>query len=130
MASSGRGAKRRGDRAEREIAELMSHHLGITVRRKLGAGRQDDEGDLEGVPDCTVQVADWQDKVQAIRVKAEAADRQAENAGTTFGVAAIRLQGGQWRFVMTPEQFATWAREALPWEATNDTTINPDSASS
>ena len=44
-------AKRKGDKAEREAAELICELTGYEVRRKLGAGRTDDEGDLEGLPD-------------------------------------------------------------------------------
>lgn len=38
-------SKRRGDQAERELAKILSDELGVRVRRKLGAGRRDDEGD-------------------------------------------------------------------------------------
>lgn len=122
MASSGKGAKRKGDAAEREAAGLLSHHLGTVVRRKLGAGRQDDTGDLDGLPDCVIQVAHWADQMAAIRQKPEAVELQRHNADATFAATMVRLRGGGWRVVMTPEQFATWAREALPWEANNDQT--------
>ena len=49
--------KRKGDAAEREAAELLSEATGFSVRRKLGAGRQDDEGDLEGIPKTVIQIA-------------------------------------------------------------------------
>ena len=42
--------KAKGDAAEREVAALLSDLLGFTVRRKLGAGRKDDTGDLDGIP--------------------------------------------------------------------------------
>ena len=42
-------AKRRGDSAEREAAALLSLLLARPIRRKLGAGRQDDQGDLDGL---------------------------------------------------------------------------------
>ena len=106
-------AKNKGDRAERELAALLHDLLGVNARRKLGAGRLDDEGDIDGVPDTTVQVADWQNVASAVRVKPPECVQQQARAGTTFGVTAIRLRGGEWRFVMTPEQFATYAREAM-----------------
>ena len=40
-------AKAKGDRAEREAAAILADELGAPVRRKLGAGRRDDQGDLE-----------------------------------------------------------------------------------
>ena len=42
--------KNKGDAAEREAAKLLAEATGLPVRRKLGAGRQDDVGDLDGVP--------------------------------------------------------------------------------
>jgi hypothetical protein len=44
----GNPSKRKGDQAEREAASLLSDLLGTVVRRKLGAGRLDDCGDLDG----------------------------------------------------------------------------------
>jgi hypothetical protein len=41
------------------------------------------------------------------------AEIQRQNAAVPFAVAAIRFNGGQWRFVMTPEQFCALYREAL-----------------
>ena len=40
-------SKRKGDKAELEAARILAEHLGLPIRRKLGAGRTDDEGDLE-----------------------------------------------------------------------------------
>jgi hypothetical protein len=106
-------AKRRGDDAERQAAAVLSDLLGFPIRRKLGAGRFDDVGDLDGLPQTTVQVAAWSDALRAIRQKPLDAERQREQAGSTFCVTLVRLRGGVWRVVLTPEQFATWAREAL-----------------
>ena len=106
-------AKRRGDEAEREAAAVLSDLLGFPIRRKLGAGRFDDVGDLDGLPQTTIQVASWSDALRAIRQKPLDAERQREQAGSTFCVTLVRLRGGVWRAVMTPAQFAAWAREAL-----------------
>jgi hypothetical protein len=106
-------AKRRGDDAEREAAAVLSDLLGFTIRRKLGAGRFDDVGDLDGLPQTTVQVAAWSDALRAIRQKPLEVERQRERAGSTFCATLVRLRGGVWRVVMTPEQFAAWAREAI-----------------
>ena len=104
-------AKRRGDEAEREAAAVLADWLGYPVRRKLGAGRADDQGDLDGLPDTTVQVAAWADVLRAVREKPVAAEAQRQRADTTFAATMVRLRGGVWRVVLTPEQFATWARE-------------------
>lgn len=106
-------AKAKGDRGEREAAAILHDLTGWPVRRKLGAGRLDDEGDLEGVPDTVIQVADWQDVLRAVRHKPVDAEQQRINAGATFAASMIRMRGGVWRVVMTPEQWATWAREAV-----------------
>lgn len=105
-------AKSKGDAAEREIAEMLTLLVGQRVRRKLGAGRLDDTGDLDGLTDTTVQVANWADALRAVREKPLGCETQRLNAGTTFAATAVRLRGGVWRIVMTPEQFATWYREA------------------
>ena len=105
--------KRKGDQAERELATLLADHLGITIRRKLGAGRQDDTGDLAGIPNTIAQVANWTDALRAIREKPVAADRQRGNAAATYAVTFIRLRGGLWRAVLTIDQWATYARETL-----------------
>ena len=106
-------AKRRGDEAERQAAAVLSDLLGFPVRRKLGAGRRDDVGDLDGLPETVVQVAAWADVLRAVREKPIDAERQRARAGSTFCATLVRLRGGVWRVVLTPEQFATWAREAL-----------------
>src|SRR6188768_3537315 len=96
--------KRKGDRAERQAAVIVGDLTGIDCRRLLGAGRQDDRGDLD-LPGWTVQVADWNHLASALRQKPLDADLQAARSGT-WPVAMLRLRGGDWRMVMTP---ATWA---------------------
>jgi hypothetical protein len=107
-------AKRKGDTAEREAATLIHNLLGVPARRKLGAGRQDDMGDIDGIPDTTIQVASRNAAglLEAVRHKPTACHVQQAAAGTTFGATFIRLNGGTWRVVLTPEQFATLWREA------------------
>ncbi len=74
--------KNKGDKAEREAAELLSERLPWKVRRKLGAGRMDDVGDLEinGCPECVIQVADWADKSKACLQKPREVEMQRWNA--------------------------------------------------
>ena len=106
-------AKAKGDKAERECAALIADHLGYPVRRKLGAGRQDDAGDLDGLPATTLQVAAWRDVTRALRVKPLEVEQQRANAGTPFAATFLRLHGGDWRVVLTVEQWSAIVREVL-----------------
>ena len=92
----------------REIRRLA--HAG----GKLGAGRLDDTGDLDGIPDTVVQVANWNNALRAVREKPEGAETQRLNAGADYAATAVRLVGGVWRFVLTHEQFATYGRNTIP----------------
>lgn len=103
--------KRKGDAAEREAADILTTLLGTTVRRKLGAGRQDDTGDLDGVPDHVVQVASWRDTAAAAVQKPRGAEQQRINAGAPHAATLIRFRGGQWRVVLTLEQWARYLEE-------------------
>jgi hypothetical protein len=103
-------AKRKGDSAEREAAELLSQITGFPVRRKLGAGRQDDEGDLDGIPNHAVQIANWADTAAAARIKPKGAQVQADNAGADFAATLVRFRGGTWRVVLTVEQWAAYLK--------------------
>lgn len=108
-------AKRKGDAAERQCAIVIQDLLGFPARRKLGAGRADDCGDIDGVPDTVVQVASRpSDTLRAVREKPIAAEVQRANAGAAFACTWVRLVGGVWRVVLTPEQWAALVREALP----------------
>ena len=108
-------SKRKGDSAELEVQKLLRDMLGVEARRMLGAGRKDDVGDIDGVPNCTIQVANWQDVTRAVRVKPDECETQRQRAATTFAATFVRLRGGVWRVVLTPEQFATLYREANDW---------------
>jgi hypothetical protein len=106
-------AKDKGDRAEREAAELFSALTGHPLRRELGAGRQDDQGDIDGLPDCALQVVHWADVSAAIRQKPIGAERQRLNRGARWAATLLRLRGKMWRVVLTPEQFAALYADAL-----------------
>jgi hypothetical protein len=107
--------KRKGDRAELEVQGLLRELLGVPARRKLGAGRQDDQGDIEGVPDTCVSVLNWGggDLAYGLRLKPFQAELQRERAGCGFVATFVRLRGGEYRVVLTPEQWATYWREAV-----------------
>lgn len=107
-------AKNKGNKAEREAAAIISDLLGFECRRKLGAGRLDDCGDLDGIPNTVVQVAWWPKRgvLRAVREKPLEAEAQRENDGATFAATFVRLHGGVYRVVLTPEQWSTYVREA------------------
>ena len=104
--------KAKGDSAEREIAARINALTGWPVRRKLGAGRADDAGDLDGIPQTTAQVKNFADIGRGVREALNDLEQQRLNAGTTHAVAFIRRPGGRWIACMTIEQWATLTREA------------------
>jgi len=106
--------KAKGDRAELEAASLLADLLGVPVRRKLGAGRADDTGDLDGVPGHVVQVASWADTAAAARVKPREAEQQRINANASHAATLVRFRGGTWRVVVTLEQWARYVALVRP----------------
>jgi hypothetical protein len=105
-------AARKGASAELELAKLLTAELGIRVRRKLGAGRTDDEGDLDGLADTTVEVKNFRDVPRAINEALADLEREHANAETTFAVAFVKRPRLGWIAVLTIPQFCTWYREA------------------
>ncbi len=107
-------SKRKGDSAELEAARILHDLLGYPVRRKLGAGRLDDQGDLDGLPDTVIQVCSRATDVVAVGVvrKPIEAEQQARNAGATHSATMLRVRGGTWRMVMSVEAWAALWREA------------------
>lgn len=104
-------AKTKGDAAEREAAALLSSLLDRPVRRALGAGRLDDQGDLDGIHNHVVQVANWSDTLRACREKPHGAERQRLNASAQHAATMVRFRRvrdprDRWRIVLTPEQWA------------------------
>ena len=106
-------SKRKGDKGELEVQYLLRDQLGVPARRALGAGRLDDKGDIEGVPDTVVQVANWSDLNRAVREKMPTLERQMENAGATYGALFCRRVGGKYVVVMTPEMWCSMIRETM-----------------
>ncbi len=103
--------RRKGVKAEREVAALLSDHLGVSVKRRYNLGTHEDTGDLI-LPNTVVQVADYQDIARAMREKVPECVEQQERAGATFGATFLRRRGGEYLVVMTVEQFAALWREA------------------
>jgi hypothetical protein len=105
-------SKRKGDRAELEVQGLLRDLLGVPARRKLGAGRLDDMGDIDNVPDTTISVANWVSLDRAVREKLPELEQQQARSGSTFAAMFCRRRGGKYVVVLTPEMWATLYREA------------------
>ena len=97
--------KNKGDAAEREAAKLLAEATGLPVRRKLGAGRQDDVGDLDGIPKTVIQIASYSNPNVPCLKKPREVENQRENAGAKYAASMVRWRGGHWRVVLTVEQF-------------------------
>jgi hypothetical protein len=108
----GKASVDRGKRGEREVCHLIFDHLGLQCRRGQ-AGHSDDIGDIFGVPNTTIQVADWTNVARAVVIKPIDAAKQALSHGDDYACAFVRIRGGTWRVVMTPEQWAAVWREAI-----------------
>lgn len=104
-------ALERGKRAEREVCALIEHHAGWPVRRRL-AGRADDCGDLEGLPNCCIQVKSYTDITRAVREALDELPTQMTAAETDFGAAFIRRPGGRYFVAMEPSMFLLLLSEA------------------
>ena len=104
--------KAKGDAAEREIAALLEQLLGYRVRRKLGAGRADDTGDLDGIPNTVAQVKNYRDLARGLREGLDGLATQQTNAAATHAVLFLRRPGGRWIAAMPVESWATLHREA------------------
>jgi hypothetical protein len=95
-----------------ELAGHLTDLLGTRVRRKLGAGRADDSGDLDGL-NCAVQVKNYRDITRAIRDGLNEIQAQTRHADAPYGVVFVRRLGGEWVAVMPLEMWATMYRETL-----------------
>jgi len=105
--------KRKGAKAELEVAAILSDLLGLDARRALGAGRLEDTGDIFGLPDTVVQVANYIDLARAVREKLPASERQRENAGVSFAATFVRRYGGGYVVMQTPLQWSCLWRDAV-----------------
>jgi len=104
-------SKRKGDERELMAARVLSDLTGHHVRRALGAGRLDDCGDMVGIPDTVIQVADWpSDPLRAIWEKPFGAEQQRRNAGVGYAATMVWLPRRGFRVVLTPEQYAAYVQ--------------------
>ena len=106
-------SKRKGDAAELDAARQLADLTGFPIRRKLGAGRTDDTGDLWGIPDTVIQIKAYTDCQRAIREGLPELRQQQANAQVPFAALLVRRHGKkEWVAVMALDQFATLLREA------------------
>lgn len=100
-------SKAKGDMAELEVAKLLSDLTGWEVKRKLGAGRHEDTGDLHGIPDCTIQVKNRPNGLlESISRGLPQLRIQQANAGSRFGFLLARRKGAKWIAVLELDQIA------------------------
>lgn len=85
---SGASSNRKGKQFERDAANYATERLGIEVSRRAALGLPDDEGDLFGIPDATVQCKNTTRIDLAGFV--DSAEDQGEAAGTSQRVALIK----------------------------------------
>ena len=104
--------KAKGDRAELEIAKRLTDILGIPIRRKLGAGRHDDTGDLDGLFNWTLQVKNRKDIARTIREGLPQLETQRTNARTTHAAMLCRMQGGTWIVVLSLDQWTNMLKHS------------------
>ena len=107
--------KNKGDRAERELAEILTELTGYEVQRTLSAGIPDDVGDLIGLPNVAVQVTSrGRGNIgEAYLQKPREVEQQKINAGVDHAATFVRHPGvrnknarlDRWRVVLTLEQF-------------------------
>jgi Holliday junction resolvase len=101
--------KDKGDEGEREVQALLQELLGLPARRALGAGRKDDVGDIDNVPNTAIQVARTKIKylTSVINTKTRDVESQRRNRRVRFAASFIRWDyGREWIVVLTPQQFA------------------------
>lgn len=106
--------KAKGDRAEREIATLLAELLDRPMRRALGAGRKDDQGDIDGINDTAIQVKHWQDITAAITQGIQQLADQQKNKNATHGVLFIKHRKHGWLAVTTIGEWANNERNRTP----------------
>jgi hypothetical protein len=58
-------------------------------------------------------VADWTDVLRAVREKPIEAEVQRSANDNLFASTFVRMRGGVWRVVLTPDQWAVYVIEGL-----------------
>lgn len=108
LSKRGRNNKRRGASGERELAAILSDHLGLIVKRTLGQARdgghdiQTGRFKWEVKRRAKIAVYDFMDQVQ------KACDH------TETPVVAMRADGKQWLVMMRLEDFLPMLSGEMP----------------
>ena len=104
---NGRGKRNKGAAGERELAALLSEHLGFVVKRNLGQAR-DGADDLtvaqfriEVKRQETLRIDQWSEQVEACAQPGE------------IPVLAYRRNGQPWRVCLRLEHFIPMMRDQL-----------------
>jgi hypothetical protein len=111
-------SSQKGARAEREAAELVTDLLGYVTKRRYNIGTHEDIGDLVGIPDLCIQVCHRATDVVSVGVvrKPLEVEQQAIHMGVPHGVVLLKAgRPGQWRFVMTPQEFKKLYDRGMPF---------------
>jgi hypothetical protein len=104
----------KGPMREREVAAMFIEAGWKKARRALGAGRKDDVGDIDGVPNLCIQVAGRKTGLSSvINEKFPATERQRVNRGVPFASLWIRMDRKPWLVLLSPKQFFTLFHYAL-----------------
>jgi hypothetical protein len=104
---NGRGKRAKGAAGERELAALLSEHLGFVVKRNLGQAR-------DGADDLTVQQFRIEVKRQE-RLQVDKWSEQVESCAQPgeVPVLAYRRNGQPWRVCLRLEDFIPMMRDQL-----------------
>jgi hypothetical protein len=103
--------RRKGIKAELEVAAMCSDHLGVKVTRRYNLGTHEDIGDI-AIDNTVIQVANYQDLARAVRDKLPTLEQQQANAGADFAALFCRRRGGSFVVVQSPEMWFQMWREA------------------
>jgi Holliday junction resolvase len=104
---TGKASRDKGARGERELAEILSHELGVVVKRKLGQAR--DGGD-------DIQVGKFRIEVKRReKLSIDSWCEQVEKASEPGDVPVLvyRRNGQPWRVVVGLQWFIKAMREEL-----------------
>ncbi len=104
---NGRGKRAKGAAGERELAALLSDHLGFVVKRNLGQAR-------DGADDLTVQHFRLEVKRQeTLRIDEWSKQVESCTQPGEIPVLAYRRNGQPWRVCLRLEDFIPMMRDQL-----------------
>jgi len=103
--------KRKGSAFELEVARFLQGAGFPHAERAYGAGRQDDRGDIDGLPGLVIECKNH--KTHDLSGWLDEAERERNNARADYGVVVVKRRGkaaAKAYAVLTLEDFARlWA---------------------